>query len=91
MGFAQLKEAGGNWNIKTASQSFSKLFNAALERPQVVSRRTEDRVYMISEEDLTELADAPNDLYGVVVSMTKVPGLSDSLQPRKPFKRRTLS
>lgn len=90
MTLAQLKDAGGPWNIKSASQSFSRLFNAAMERPQVVTRHREDKVYIISEDDLSELSNAPNDLYGVVKSMTYVPGLDKALQPRKPFVRRTL-
>lgn len=88
MAIAQHNEP--TWNVKTAASNFSKLFNAALKAPQLVTRRQEDRVVVLSEQKLEEITEAPRDLYGVVRSMSYVTGLDEALGPRKPYPRRKL-
>ncbi len=84
-------QTSGEWSVKAAASRFSQLFNAALSAPQVVTRRKEDRVLVVSESALEKRLSAPNDLYGVICSLKSVPGLEEALQPGKPYKRRDLS
>lgn len=87
---SQLKTLG-EWSVRSASSNFSKVFSAALTAPQLITRRKEDRVVVVSESLIAEHLSAPDDLFGAVCSMKSVPGLDQALQPRKPYKRRDLN
>lgn len=91
MAFTDRDDENDSWTIKTASAQFSRLFAAAMNVPQIVSRRQIDRVVVLNEEEYVEMKSAPHDLYSVVCSMKPIQGLCNDLGERRRFPSRRIS
>jgi enamine deaminase RidA (YjgF/YER057c/UK114 family) len=90
MPHTELASSNGVWSARDAAQKFGRLFSAALVSPQLVTRRTEDRVIVASEQDFNRRSSASNDLFDVVSSMKPIPGFEEAVAQRGVYKRRDL-